>query len=82
MHMAPRTEQQFEEIRESKKKLILETALELFASEGFHTTPISRIASEAGISKGLLYNYALIDPYANQLPEVILDPAHNCFVRK
>lgn len=55
--MAPRTEQQFEEIRESKKKLILDTALELFATEGFHTTPISRIASKAGISKGLLYNY-------------------------
>jgi AcrR family transcriptional regulator len=55
--MSPRTEQQFEEIRESKRKLILDTALELFASEGFHTTPISRIASEAGISKGLLYNY-------------------------
>ena len=55
--MVPRTEQQFEKIRESKKKLILETALELFASEGYHTTPISRIASAAGISKGLLYNY-------------------------
>ena len=55
--MSPRTEQQFEQIRESRKKLILETALELFATEGFHTTPISRIASVAGISKGLLYNY-------------------------
>ena len=55
--MSPRTEQQFEEIRENKKRLILETALELFASEGYHTTPISRIASAAGISKGLLYNY-------------------------
>ena len=55
--MAPRTEQQFEKIRESKKKLIMDTALELFATEGFHTTTISRIASKAGISKGLLYNY-------------------------
>jgi len=55
--MSPRTEQQFEEIRESKKKLIMDTALELFAVEGFHTTPISKIASAAGISKGLLYNY-------------------------
>ena len=55
--MSPRTKQQFEKIRENKKKLILDTALELFATEGFHTTPISRIASVAGISKGLLYNY-------------------------
>jgi len=55
--MSPRTEQQFEEIRESKKKLIMDTALELFAEEGFHTTSISKIASRAGISKGLLYNY-------------------------
>ena len=55
--MSPRTEQQFEEIRESRKKLILDTALELFATEGFHSTSISKIASTAGISKGLLYNY-------------------------
>lgn len=55
--MSPRTPQQFEEIRESKKKLIMETALELFANEGFHTTSISKIATKAGISKGLIYNY-------------------------
>jgi len=35
----------------------MDTALELFASKGFHTTPISKIAAAAGISKGLLYNY-------------------------
>ena len=35
----------------------MDTALELFAEEGFHTTPISKIATTAGISKGLLYNY-------------------------
>ena len=55
--MSPRTKQQFTEIREIKKKLILDTALELFSSEGYHSTSISRIASVAGISKGLLYNY-------------------------
>ncbi len=55
--MSPRTEQQFEEIRENRKKKIMETALELFAAEGFDKTSISRIASKAGISKGLLYNY-------------------------
>jgi len=55
--MCPRTESQFEEIREKRKKEILDTALELFSNEGFATTSISKIAVKAGISKGLLYNY-------------------------
>lgn len=53
----PRTEEQYKEIRESRKTEILDTALRLFATEGFHQTSISKIAREAGISKGLLYNY-------------------------
>lgn len=53
----PRTETQFEEIREQKVSLILQTALELFANEGFYPTSISKIAQKAGISKGLIYNY-------------------------
>jgi AcrR family transcriptional regulator len=55
--MTPRTEQQYEEIREGKKNLILDTALELFATEGYYPTSISKIAEQAGISKGLIYNY-------------------------
>jgi AcrR family transcriptional regulator len=55
--MSPRTSEQFEEIREVKKALILDTALELFANEGFYKTSISVIAKKAGISKGLIYNY-------------------------
>ena len=55
--MSPRTEKQFENIREEKKALIMSVALELFAADGFHSTPISKIAAEAGISKGLMYNY-------------------------
>lgn len=55
--MSPRTEQQFVEIREVRKKEIMDTALELFAIEGFDKTSISKIATKAGISKGLLYNY-------------------------
>ncbi|HET6559885.1 MAG TPA: TetR/AcrR family transcriptional regulator, partial [Prolixibacteraceae bacterium] len=53
----PRTTVQFEAIREEKRKLILETALELFAENGYHGTSISHITKKAGISKGLLYNY-------------------------
>jgi len=55
--MVPRTEQQYEQIREQKRALILQAALKLFADEGFHSTSISRIAKSAGISKGLMYNY-------------------------
>lgn len=55
--MAPRTEQQYEQIREQKRVLILQAALEFFADEGFHSTSISKIAKSAGISKGLMYNY-------------------------
>ncbi|MFC2103830.1 TetR/AcrR family transcriptional regulator [Bacteroidota bacterium] len=55
--MSPRTAEQFEEIREEKKHLIMRVALELFADEGYHTTSISTIAKKAGISKGLMYNY-------------------------
>ena len=55
--MSPRTEEQYEEIRESKRKLILDTALEQFANEGYYPTSISKIAKVAGISKGLIYNY-------------------------
>lgn len=55
--MAPRTEEQFEEIRNEKVELIMSTALKLFANSGYESTSISKIASSAGISKGLMYNY-------------------------
>lgn len=53
----PRTKIQFEEIRKEKKQLIMDTALELFAQNGYDTTSIKQIAKKAGISKGLMYNY-------------------------
>ena len=55
--MSPRSAKQFDDIRKQKSKLIMETALELFAENGFHATSISQIAKKAGISKGLIYNY-------------------------
>lgn len=55
--MSPRSPQQYEIIRNEKQQLIMEVALRLFANEGFHATSIAKIAKEAGISKGLLYNY-------------------------
>lgn len=81
----PRTIKQFEEIRENRKALIMETALELFANEGYYPTSISRIAKKAGISKGLMYNYfpskealirAIIDKGLNDLLTTF-DPNHD-----
>ncbi|MDL2262784.1 TetR/AcrR family transcriptional regulator [Bacteroidales bacterium OttesenSCG-928-I21] len=53
----PRTSQQFEEIRNEKRNVIIQTALELFANNGYASTSISQIAKKANISKGLMYNY-------------------------
>lgn len=55
--MSPRSSAQFEEMREEKKTLIMNAALEHFSNIGFHATTITHIARHAGISKGLLYNY-------------------------
>jgi AcrR family transcriptional regulator len=55
--MTPRTPVQFQEIREEKRTLIMDVALEHFANEGYHKCTISHIAKHAGISKGLMYNY-------------------------
>jgi AcrR family transcriptional regulator len=55
--MSPRTEKQFEEIREERKAQIKDVALAVIFEEGAQNTSISKIAKRAGISKGLLYNY-------------------------
>lgn len=53
----PRSHKENERIRKSTKENILKSGMELFIAQGYHTTTISRIAEQAGISKGLLYNY-------------------------
>jgi AcrR family transcriptional regulator len=55
--MSPRTSEQYDQIRQERKKLIMDSALELFAENGYHATSMSQIAKKAGISKGLAYNY-------------------------
>lgn len=55
--MSPRTAEQFEEMREERKTLIMDVALEHFAKEGYHKTTINHIARHACMSKGLMYNY-------------------------
>jgi AcrR family transcriptional regulator len=40
-----------------KKDRILESALELFASNGFHATSTSKVAKAAGVSEGLIFRH-------------------------
>lgn len=41
----------------SKHQQILQAALTLFVQNGFHGTPTSLVAREAGVSNGTLFNY-------------------------
>ena len=69
--MSPRKKEDNELIRERRKAHILEVALNLFARVGYESTTISRIAKEAKISKGLMYNY--FDSKEDLLKSLILD---------
>jgi AcrR family transcriptional regulator len=69
--MSPRTPKQFEIIKKERKELLMAAALKLFANKGFTTTSIMDIAREAGVSKGLLYNY--FDSKDVLVREIVLD---------
>ena len=69
--MAPKTKQQFEEIRQQSMDAIMQAALELFGHHGYHSTSISKIAQEAGVSKGLIYNY--FESKEDLLKKIILE---------
>lgn len=55
--MAPRRPEQYEKIRAERKEDIIMAALEQFAKRGYHDASIAQIAKQAGVSKGLIYNY-------------------------
>jgi AcrR family transcriptional regulator len=55
--MSPRSKAQFEELREASMSKIMDASLELFGTRGYEATSINLIAKEAGVSKGLIYNY-------------------------
>ena len=40
-----------------KRKAILKSTLELIKDNGFHGTPISLIAKNAGVASGTIYHY-------------------------
>jgi AcrR family transcriptional regulator len=69
--MSPRTEKQYEEIREERKAQIKQVVLEIVFEEGFENTTISKIAKRADISKGLMYNY--FKNKEEMIREIIID---------
>ncbi len=68
--MSPRTAEQNEAIRQQKRQQILDAALEVFAHDGYHSSSMSKVAKEAGISKGLTYSY--FESKEELLKEVLL----------
>ena len=63
-------------IPESKRAAILHAALNLFAESGFHGSPMSRLASLAGVGVGSIYRYfsdkdELIHAVYEQVDEVL-----------
>jgi AcrR family transcriptional regulator len=42
---------------QDKRQQLLKAALRLFVENGFHGTPTSKIAAEAGVSNGTLFHY-------------------------
>jgi len=83
--MSPRTPEQFEEIRESRREQIMSAALELFAQQGYANCSIAQLAIHTGISKGLMYNYfeskeaLLVAIIEDGMSEILdyFDPDHN-----
>ena len=53
----PRTPEQIEGIKKARRIAIMDTALEVFAENGYERTSISMLTKKLGISKGLIYNY-------------------------
>lgn len=53
----PKTKEQYEVIKIESKLKIKRVGLKLFIEKGLLATSVSEIASEAGISKGLMYHY-------------------------
>jgi AcrR family transcriptional regulator len=81
----PRTPEQYEAIRNAKKKVIIDAALKLFAEKGFVATTINQIAEAADIANGLMYRHfkskeellkSVVLTVANEIDEM-LAPSHN-----
>jgi AcrR family transcriptional regulator len=70
--MSPRSKNQNQEIRETSIQNIVSAAKKLFVTEGYLNVSVDKIAKNANVSKGLLYNYfsgkeALLEYIIDQL---------------
>ncbi|MBB1078508.1 TetR/AcrR family transcriptional regulator [Limosilactobacillus sp. STM2_1] len=63
------------------KKKVLQTALTLFANNGFHATTTAKIAKQAGVSEGTIYKYfnSKDDLLAKLLQPILLEIKDNFF---
>jgi AcrR family transcriptional regulator len=46
-----------EQVREERRRQILEAAVAVFSQKGFHATNVSDVAAQAGVSQGTIYWY-------------------------
>jgi AcrR family transcriptional regulator len=46
-----------EQLREERRRQILEAAMNVFSKKGFHAANVSDVAAEAGVSQGTIYWY-------------------------
>jgi AcrR family transcriptional regulator len=44
-------------LSEGKRKALMEAAVDLFSTQGFHATPTQQISDRAGVSAGTLFRY-------------------------
>lgn len=56
-NMPPRTEEQFQDLRQTSIQRIVAAAMTLFSKKGYLSVAVKDIAKEAGISQGLMYHY-------------------------
>lgn len=45
------------EVKQTKRELIIEAAVRVFSTKGYHNTRMEEIAAEAGVGKGTIYEY-------------------------
>ena len=55
--VAPRTEEQTEQLREQRRQQLLQAAQRVFSHKGFHAANVADVAAEAGVSQGTVYHY-------------------------
>lgn len=63
-------------VREGKRELIMEAAIQVFSQKGYHQSKMEEIAVEAGIGKGTIYEYF---PSKLQLLQEIMEQSFHLY---